>query len=121
MKLAFTLHTLVLVFYAFVLLFIPASYLALYGVSFAAGAAVVIRFTGALAAGNALLSWLARDMPWADGLKAIALSFFIDWVLILIIGLLGQFAGAMNALGWTTVVMAAIWAGVFGYFRFMKA
>jgi hypothetical protein len=121
MKLALTLHTLVLVFYALVLLLIPDSYLALYGVSFAAGAAVVIRFTGALAAGNAVLSWVARDMAWADGLKAITLSFFIDWLLILFVGLLGQFTGAMNALGWTTVVMAAIWAVVFGYFRFMKA
>jgi hypothetical protein len=121
MKLAFTLHTIVLAFYALVLLLIPDSYLALYGVSFAAGAAVVIRFTGALAAGNAVLSWVARGLPSSDALKAIVLAFFVDWLLILIVGLLGQFAGAMNALGWTTVVMAAIWAGVFGYFRFMKA
>jgi hypothetical protein len=55
------------------------------------------------------------------GLKVIELSFAIDWLLILVVGVLGQLAGAMNALGWTTVVLAAIWVVVFGYFRFMKA
>jgi hypothetical protein len=120
MKLAFSLHTLVLAFYGLALLLIPVAFLAPYGVTFGDGAAVVIRFLGALAAGNAILSWQSRDQPWSDGLKTITLVFAFDWVVILIVGVQGQLAGAMTALGWSTVVLAAIWAGVFGYFRFMK-
>ena len=121
MKLALTLHTVVLAFYAVVLLVIPMSFLALYDVTFGAGAEVVIRFLGALAGGNAVLSWLSRDQPDSPGLKIIELSFAVDWLFILVVGVLGQLAGAMNALGWTTVILALVWVVVFGYFRFMKA
>jgi hypothetical protein len=120
MKLALTLHTVVLAFYAVVLLVIPMGFLALYGVTFGPGAEVVIRFLGALAAGNAVLSWLSRDQP-SSGLQTIELAFAVDWLFILLVGVLGQLAGAMNALGWTTVLLALIWLVVFGYFRFMKA
>jgi hypothetical protein len=120
MKLALTLHTVVLAFYAVVLLVIPMGFLALYGVTFGPGAEVVVRFLGALAAGNAALSWLSRDQP-GSALQNIAVSFAVDWLLILVVGILGQIAGAMNALGWTTVLLALIWLVVFGYFRFMKA
>jgi len=122
MKLALTLHTVVLAFYAVVLLVIPVGFLSLYGVTFGAGAEVVIRFLGALAGGNAALSWLSRGQAESSaGLQNVELSFAIDWLLILVVGVLGQLAGAMNALGWSTVILALIWVGVFGYARFMKA
>jgi hypothetical protein len=120
MKLALTLHTLVLAIYAVLLLVIPTSFLALYGVTFGPGAEVVIRFLGALAAGNAVLSWLSRDQA-PSGLQAVQLAFAVDWLFILLVGVLGQLSGAMNALGWSTVVLALVWVVVFGYFRFMKA
>jgi hypothetical protein len=120
MKLALTLHTVVLAVYAVLLLVIPMGFLALYGVTLSPGAEVVARFLGGLAAGNAALSWLSRDQP-ASALQNIAVSFAVDWLLILVVGILGQIAGAMNALGWTTVLLALVWLVVFGYFRFMKA
>lgn len=89
--------------------------------SFGPGAEVVIRFLGSVIAGNAILSWLAREQPQSPGLKALELAFAVDWLLILVVGVLGQLSGAMNALGWSTVILAAVWTAVFGYFRFMKA
>ena len=121
MKLALTLHTAVLAFYAIVRLVIPTGFLSLYGVTFGAGAEVVIRFLGALAGGNAALSWLSRNQAAGPGLQNVELSFAVDWVLIFVVGVLGQLAGAMNGLGWTTVILALVWGVVFGYSRFMKA
>lgn len=121
MKIALTLHTLALAVYGLALLFIPDTFLALYTVSLSPGAATAIRFLGGLATGNAILSWLVRDQPGSDSLRAIWLVFAFDWLVILIAGVFGQFANTMNALGWSTVVLAAVWTGVFGYLRFMKA
>jgi hypothetical protein len=67
-------------------LLIPAGFLALCGVTFGPGAEAVVRFMGSLAAGNAILSWLARDQPPSRGLKAIELAFAVDWLLILVVG-----------------------------------
>ena len=121
MKLAFSLHALVLAFYTVVLIVFPASYLALYGVTLSPVAEVVVRFLGGLAAGNAMLSWSIRDEPASTALNAIKLAFVFDWLVILVAGVLGQLSGAMNALGWSTVVLALVWILVFGYFRFVRA
>ena len=86
-------------------------YLVLYGVTLSSGAAVVVRFTGARAAGNAILCWMARDQAWGEGGKTLALAFAVDWLLIFIIGVSAQLSGAMNALGWSTVVSDTIQIG----------
>lgn len=121
MKLAFTLHSVALAAYGLGLLLIPDTFLGLYGVSLSPGAAIAIRFFGGVATGNALLSWWARNQPPSELLKIVVLVFAFDWLATFVAGLLGQFANAMNPLGWSTVVLAAAWASVFGYLRFAKA
>ena len=96
MKLAFTLHAVAVAFYGLALLLIPDSFLALYGVTFGPGAAVVIRFLGGLATGNAILSWLVREESSSASVKAVLLVFMFDWLVTLIAGVIGQFANAMK-------------------------
>jgi hypothetical protein len=118
MRLAFTLHALVLAGYGLTLLVIPETFLGLYGAGVSPGAEVAIRFFGGVVLGNGFLSWSLREMPVSDTIRVVLLVFAFDWLVTAVVGVLGQLSAAMNPLGWSTVALAAVWMVVFSYLRF---
>ena len=103
---------------AFVLIAGPL--MSLYGVSLSPGGLLVARLFGAALLGFAVLTWCARNAEESEGRRAIILALFISDAIGFIVALIGQLSGAVNALGWSTVIIYLLLALGFGYFQFMN-
>ena len=103
---------------AFVLIAGPI--LSLYGISLSPGGLIVARLFGAALLGFAVLTWYARKAEESTARKSIILALFISETIGFIVALVGQFSGAVNALGWTTVIIYLLLALGFAYFQFKK-
>jgi Na+(H+)/acetate symporter ActP len=68
-----------------------------------------------------LLSWLVRNTTDSVTKRAIAVAFFVGDAVGFIVSLIAQFRGAMNALGWSTVVIYLLLALGFASFTFKKS
>ncbi|MFC1825547.1 hypothetical protein ACFL9T_22780 [Thermodesulfobacteriota bacterium] len=104
---------------AFVL--VPGTLLSLYGVTLSQGGLVVARLFGAALVGFGLLTFLAMKAEESEARRAIIFALFLGDVVGFIVALQGQLSGAINALGWSTVVIYLLLALGFGYFQFVKA
>jgi len=120
LKLLFTLTAVVGAVFGLGFFLLPGSVLALYGVAADAAPVNLARLLGAAYLGYAALSWLVRDAPDSPARRGIVLALFIAFAVGLVASVLGQLAGAVNALGWSTVVIFALFTVGFGYFQFMK-
>lgn len=98
----------------------PVDLLAMYGVTVTPGNAVVARLFGAALVGYGVLTWRARGAAPSDALRAIVFSLFVADVIGFIIALHGRLGGAVNALGWSTVVIYGLLAAGFAYFAFQR-
>jgi hypothetical protein len=96
----------------------PAAVLAQYGIAPDPHTDFVARFFGAALIHVGLLVWLARHITDALGRGAIVLSGLVGMVIGFLIALNGQMNGLANALGWSTVVIYALFALGFAYFQF---
>ncbi|MFC1819902.1 hypothetical protein ACFLZG_02300, partial [Thermodesulfobacteriota bacterium] len=67
-----------------------------------------------------VLTWCARKAEESEGRRAIILALFISDAIGFIVALIGQLSGAVNALGWSTVIIYLLLALGFGYFQFMS-
>ena len=76
---------------------------------------------GASLVGFAFLSWFARDTTDSDARRAIVLALFVSDGIGFIVALVGQLAGVVNALGWSTVVIYLLLAVGFGYIQFARS
>src|SRR5713226_8674301 len=98
----------------------PVQLLALYGVSLTPGTVVLSRLFGASIFGYGLLSWQARAAAPSDALRAIVLSLFVVDGIGFFASLQGALTGAVNAMGWSTVVIYGALGVAFGSFLFAK-
>jgi hypothetical protein len=80
---------------------------------------VIAQLFGAALLAFAVLTWVARNAPDSEALRAILLALFVGDAVGFIIALIAQFSGAVNTLGWSTVLIYLLLAIGFGYFRFM--
>lgn len=103
---------------AFVL--VPAQVITLYGLTADAPLKYVGQLFGAALVGFAILTWSARNATDSDARKAIVLALFISNGIGFIVALIGQLAGVVNSLGWSTVVIYLVLAAGFGYFQFTR-
>lgn len=99
---------------------IPGALLSLYGISLSAGGQVVARLFGAALLGYSVLTWSARKAEDSEARKAIIFALFVGETLGFVVALIAQLAGAVNALGWSTVVIYFLLALGFCYFQFRK-
>ena len=99
---------------------IPAQILSLYGVTADSALIYVGRLLGAAFISLGVLTWLAKNVAEAQARRAIVLALFVGEGIGFIVALIGQLAGAMNALGWSTVAIYLLLALGFGYFAFLK-
>ena len=97
---------------------VPAEVLAQYGVAADAPTILMSRYFGAALIQIGLLVWLARHIIDSLARGAIVLSGLIGAVIGFLVALNGQMHAVANALGWSTVVIYALFALGFAYFQF---
>ena len=97
---------------------VPAEVLAQYGIAPEPHTIFMSRFFGVALIDVGLLVWLARNIVDALGRHAIVLSGLIATVIGFLVALNGQMNGLANALGWSTVVIYALFAIGFACFQF---
>lgn len=96
----------------------PVEVLAQYGVTADRYTAFMSRLFGATLIQVGVLLWLARNIIDSLGRRAIVLSGLIAMAVAFVVSLYGMMNGIANALGWSTVVIYALFAIGFGYFQF---
>jgi hypothetical protein len=96
----------------------PAEVLAQYGVTADRYTVFMSRLFGATLIQVGVLSWLARSIVDSLGRRAIVFSGLIAMVIGFVVSLHGMMNAIANALGWSTVVIYALFAIGFGYFQF---
>ena len=116
----FTISAIVTALFGLTFVLVPEASISLYGVTLSPGGALVARLFGAALLGYAVLTWFARNAGESEARKAIILAMVISETIGFIVALLGQLAGVVNALGWSTVAIYLLLALGFGYFQFMK-
>ena len=120
LSMLFTINTIVAGVFGLAFVLVAATLMSLYGVTLSPGGLLVARLFGAALFGYAVLTWFARNARDSDARQAIVLALFIGHAMGFIVALLGQLSGAVNTLGWSTVVIYLLLALGFGYFQFLK-
>jgi len=99
----------------------PAALLSRYGIIVADPHTIFMsRFFGAALIELGILLWIAREIVDPVGRRAIVLAGLIGSVIGFLVALTGQLNGVVNALGWSTVLIYALFAIGFTYFQFRK-
>lgn len=96
------------------------SLMTLYGATLNPAGNLIAQLFGAALIGFAVVNWFARNAKEGEALQAIVLANLVSDTIGFILALLGQLAGVVNALGWSTVVIYLLLALGFAYFQFMK-
>ena len=104
--------------------FAPGQVLSFYSPEFgsletSAVISLVAQLFGAALLAFGILTWAARNAPDSETRRAILLALFVGDGVGFFVALLGQLGGEINALGWSTVTIYALFAVGFGYFRFL--
>jgi len=99
----------------------PAALLGQYGIVVADPHTILMsRFFGATLIELGILVWIAREIVDPLARRAIVLAGLIGNVAGFVVALAGQLNGAVNALGWSTVLIYALFAIGFARFQFGK-
>lgn len=95
--------------------------MSLYGDTLSPGGVTIGRLFGAALLGYAVLAWSVRNTGASDVRQAIILALFVGNTIGLIAVVMGQLSGAVNALGWSTVIIYLLLALGYGYFQFVQS
>lgn len=117
----FTVNALLAVAFGLAFVLVPAEFLQQYGVTVNSGTVVLARLFGATLVGLAVLCWLARTAPVSEGLRAIMIGLFAIDALGFVAALQGVLSGAVNSLGWSTVILYGVLGLAWGYFAFGRS
>lgn len=98
----------------------PAQLMSLYGVTLEAGGQWVGRYLGSAFIGIAVLTWLSRNAPQGEALRAVVLGLFILSITGLVVAVLDGLFGPGSGLVWSTVAIYLFLTLGFGYFQFIK-
>ena len=116
----FFINFIVAVLFGLCFIFVPATMSDMYDAGLGEGGLFVGQLFGATLLAIAFITLFARNVTDSTARKAITLGLFIHEVVALVIAIIGQLAGVVNSLGWSTVAIYAIFALGYGYFRFIK-
>ena len=116
----FSIDAIVCAIFGLAFVLVPETAMSFYDVTLSPGGALVARLFGKVLLATAVLTWFVRNAGESEARKAIILSRFVCETAGFIVALLGQLAGAVNALGWSTVAIYLLFALGYGYFQFMK-
>jgi hypothetical protein len=116
----FTINAIVAFLFGLTFVLVPGTAISFYGITLSLGGIIVAQLYGASLLGYAVLTWSARNAGESEARNAIVLAMFLSETIGFIVALLGQLSGAVNGLGWSTVLLYLVLALGFGYFQFMK-
>jgi hypothetical protein len=114
------INTIVAAVFGIAFVLVPAQVIQLYGITVDAPLKYVGQLFGAALVGFAFLTWSARNATDSDARRAIVLALFVSDGVGFIVALIGQLAGVVNSLGWSTVAIYLLLALGFGYFQFTR-
>lgn len=114
------IHAVIALAFGIAFVLAPAWLLSLYGITLDAAGILMTRLFGAALIQIGLLAWLAKQVADAVARRAVLLAYFLGLGVGFVIILLGQVAGVLNALGWTSVAIYLLLALGYGYFQFVK-
>ena len=104
--------------FGILLVAIPGPLMSLYGVALQPGGELMARFYGASLLGNLMLTWLGRNDPGSEALRAAILGLFVYDAVGLVVAVIAMLSGVMNLLGWSIVAIYLFFTVTFGYFQF---
>ena len=116
----FTFNAVVAAVFGLTAVLVPGILYSTYGLTSDAGAQLVAQFFGAALLGDVVVTWNFRKIDPGATRQVLTLAFFVQGTIGLLISLIAQFSGVLNALGWLNVLLTAIFAFGYGYFRFMQ-
>jgi uncharacterized protein YjeT (DUF2065 family) len=93
----------------------PHLFLSLFGATLGPAGAVMMRYSGAWLVGIGLLTWFTRNAAESETGRGIAQALLISYLVALVVSVLGQLAGALNALGWMPVGIQGFFVAGLGY------
>jgi hypothetical protein len=91
-----------------------------YGLKSDAGAQLVAQFFGAARLSDVVIAWSLRNIEPGETRQALTLAFFVQGAIGVLVSLIAQFSGVLNAFGWVNVLLTGIFAVGYGYYRFVR-
>ena len=101
-------------------LVVPAWLMSTYGVTLEAAGQWVGRYFGSALVGIAAVTWLARNAPESEGVRAVVIGDLVVSFTGLVVAVLDVLFGVGNALLWLNVVIYLLLTLGFGYLQFGK-
>ena len=97
----------------------PHLFLSLFGATLGPAGAVMMQYGGAWLIGLGLLTWLTRNEAESEAGRGIASALLVAYLVALVVSVRGQFAGALNLLGWMPVLIQLFFVVGLGYRLFV--
>lgn len=113
-----TIHTVVLFLFGLPTLISPRFIWGMYGMEIEGEAIYLVHLLGGLMTANVILSWFYREVSDRKALKAISYQQIWAWLAAFGVGLIGQLTGVMNAMGWSAIVLSALFVAAWIYYGF---
>ena len=104
--------------YAVAFLFVPQQTASVYGVDLTPGGALIARLYGGTLVTFVIILWAMRNAGPTPERQALLLALFAGDAIGTVVSLLAVLNGAINALGWATVVLFLLLTVAYGYLRF---
>jgi hypothetical protein len=121
LKILLVINAIVTVVFGVAFICVPSQVYSQYGIESNLHLNYMGQLFGAALLAIAILSWLVRNTTDSVARRAVVVAFFVGDTVGFIISLIAQFRGAMNALGWSVVVIYLLLALGFASFTFRKS
>ena len=116
----FALHALVAFLFGVSMILFAETLAPMYGVTFDATGAAMVRGYGSALLTFAAILWLARNSEASTALDAILLGFCVTLAIGALVAVYNQLNAPINALGWTIVALYAFLAAGHGHFYSLR-
>jgi hypothetical protein len=116
----FTINLFIAIFFGITCALFPVWVVNLYGLQSNPAAIWTTRLVGGSILGYATLMWFGRRVESADARRAIALALLVQDVVGLLASIEIQLGGAINALGWSNLMLYGLLTLGYAYFLFLR-
>jgi hypothetical protein len=116
LRVLYTIHAVIALVFGLGSVLVPQQFVLCFGVTLDSAGALMMQFAGAWLIGIALLAWFVRDVHEAEIRYSILVAFVSMSVVGLLVSLLGQAGGVLNAFGWLPALINLLLILGYGYF-----
>jgi hypothetical protein len=116
LKTMLLVNSVVAAVFGLALVIVPGTVTATYGITADASLQYMGQLFGSCLVGIAVLCWYAADTPESEARTAICRALFVFNGVALVVSLVAQLRGVMNAVGWSAVAIYLLFALGWGYF-----